>query len=224
MAKFSAVPRETLGATVYNEIRNAILDGDFHPGDSVKIRQIAEQMMVSATPVRDALLQLVMERALIMPSSREIRVPDITNKEFHEIRSLRVMLEGRAAEAAARVATPEDIKKLEEINAGIEKAFERKKPKQALAHNRAFHAYLYGIADMTVLMDVLDRLWLRMAPVIASWSEQADAYDFAGRHVIVIDALKRKDGAAARQAISEDIFEGGRKMEQMNSNASWAKA
>ncbi|MCB1716504.1 MAG: GntR family transcriptional regulator, partial [Candidatus Competibacteraceae bacterium] len=78
MAKFGAVVRETLGTAVYNEIRNAILDGDFFPGDTVKIKQIAEEMGVSATPVRDALLQLVMERVLVMPSSREIRVPQIS--------------------------------------------------------------------------------------------------------------------------------------------------
>ena len=215
MAKFSTVPHETLRATVYNEVKNAILNGDFYPGDTVKIRQIAEQMGVSATPVRDALLHLVMERVLIMPNSREIRVADISDEEFHEIRSLRIMLEGEAAEAAATVATPQNIKKLEDINAKIEKAFERKKPKQALTHNRAFHAYLYGIANMTVLMDVVDRLWLRMAPVIASWSQQADADDFTEHHIIVIDRLKKKDGEAARKAIAEDIFMGGEKIKQM---------
>ena len=215
MAKyFSAVDRDTLGTTIYYEIRSAILNGDFDPGDSIKIRDIAKQMGVSATPVRDALLQLVMERVLVMPSSREIRVPVISSNEFHEIRVLRVMLEGYAAEEAAKVITELDIKKLEEINSKIEKAFNRKNPKQALFHNRAFHSCLYGIAGMVVLEDVIDRLWLRLAPIIASWSSSASANDFTAHHYDVIEALKAGNGTAAKAAITGDIIEGGRKIEE----------
>ena len=222
MAKFGAVVRETLGTAVYNEIRNAILDGDFFPGDTVKIKQIAEEMGVSATPVRDALLQLVMERVLVMPSSREIRVPQMSRKEFQEIRTLRIMLEGYAAEEAAKCVTQTDIKELEDINAKIDKAFERGKPKLALSQNRAFHACLYSIAGMSILEDVLDRLWLRMAPLIASWAEAADVHDFTHFHLSVMDALKRGDGEAARKAIAEDILTGGEKIETINLQGAWA--
>ena len=71
-----------------------------------------------------------------MPNSREIRVADISDAEFHEIRSLRIMLEGEAAEAAAAVATPENIKKLEDINAKIEKRLN--------ARNRNRHSPIIG--------------------------------------------------------------------------------
>ena len=222
MVKFSAVSRETLGTTVYNEIRNAILNGDFGPGEFVRIRHIAEQMGVSNTPVRDALLQLVMERVLIMPNSREIRVPLISRKDFDEIRILRTMLEGLTAEQAAKCTNDTDINRLEEINEKIRKAFDRNKPKQALSHNRAFHAYLYSIADMNVTIDILDRLWLRMAPLIAAWSETADIHDFSGHHVTVIDALKNKDGKTASKAISEDIMDGGKKIEALFTRYGWA--
>ena len=72
---------------------------------------------------------------------------------------------------------------------------------------------------MTVLTDVVDRLWLRMAPAIAFWSQEADADDFTAHHILVIEALKQKDGGAARKAISEDIFMGGQKIAQMTSEA-----
>lgn len=221
MAKFSTVSRETLGTTVYNEIRNAILDGDFGPGDMVKIRQIAEQMGVSNTPVRDALLQLVMERVLVMPSSREISVPLISRQDFKEIRILRKMLEGLAAQEAANCATGADIKHLEEINDKIKKAFERNKPRQALSHNRAFHVHLYSIAGMNVLVDILDRLWLRMSPLISKWSERADVQEFTEHHNTVIEALKNKDGEAAARAIGEDIMYGGEKIENLIIEEAW---
>lgn len=222
MANFKRVSRETLGTTVYNEIRDAILNGDFFPGDPVRIRQIAEQMGVSGTPVRDALLQLVMERVLVMPSAREIRVPLISRKEFDEIRTLRTMLEGHAAKVAADKATAMDIKRLEDLNGSIIKAFERGKPKQGLSYNRAFHAYLYGIAGMTVLDDVLDRLWLRMAPLIARWSYSADVEDFTGHHREVIEALRVSDGAATCKAISDDIVSGGEKIAAVFEGGAWA--
>lgn len=223
MAKFNIVTRETLGTTVYHQIRDAILNGDFYPDEPVKIKKIADEMGVSATPVRDALLQLVMERVLVMPSSREIRVPLITKADFHEIRTLRAMLEGYAAEMAALQVTTADIKKLEDLNARITKAFEANKPKQALSHNRAFHAYLYGIGNLPILEDVLDRLWLRMAPLIVNWLvDSADSSDFTDHHFQVIEALKNRDTKAAKQAIVDDIELGGQKIEAIHLKGPWA--
>jgi len=158
MPEFEAVSKETLGTTVYNRIRQAILNGDFRPGDKVKIREIAGQMAVSGTPVRDALLQLVMERALEMPSPREIRVPHLSGAELAEIRLLRVTLEGMAAEAAATRATAQDIARLEELNDTILTAFAEGDAHLALSHNRAFHSYLYRLSGMEVAAEILDRL------------------------------------------------------------------
>ena len=62
---------------------------------------------------------------------------------------------------------------------------------------------------MTVLMDVVDRLWLRMAPVIASWSQQADADDFTEHHIIVIDRLKKRMARRAQSNRGRYIY-GGR--------------
>ncbi|MFU1477711.1 GntR family transcriptional regulator [Roseovarius sp. C7] len=215
MPEFEAVSKETLGATVYNRIRQAILNGDYRPGDKVKIREIAGQMAVSGTPVRDALLQLVMERALEMPSPREIRVPHLSSADLAEIRLLRVTLEGMTAEAAATRATALDIARLEELNDTIVTAFAKGDAHQALSHNRAFHAELYRLSGMTVTAEILDRLWLRMAPLIASWSSHAEADDFVRHHFTVIDALKRGDGAAAREAIADDIVASGVKIDDI---------
>ncbi|EAP77291.1 GntR family transcriptional regulator [Roseovarius nubinhibens] len=215
MPEFEAVSKETLGTTVYNRIRQAILNGDFRPGDKVKIREIAGQMAVSGTPVRDALLQLVMERALEMPSPREIRVPHLSGAELAEIRLLRVTLEGMAAEAAAARATPQDIARLEELNDTILTAFAEGDAHLALSHNRAFHSHLYRLSGMEVAAEILDRLWLRMAPLIASWASYAEADDFVRHHYPVIDALKRGDGPAARQAIADDIVASGIKIDDI---------
>ena len=212
MAKFGTVSKDSLRTTVYSEIRDAILNGDFMPGEVVKIKQIAEQMGLSPTPVRDALLQLVMERILTMPSSREIRVPVVSKAELAEIQSLRILLEGNAAEVAAEKVTETEIKRLEDINTKIEKSYERGKTQQALSHNRSFHAFLYSCANMPVQEDILDRLWLRMSPMIVAWSDTADVHDFTDHHYDVLKALKAKNGCAARTAISDDISLGGQKI------------
>ncbi len=221
MAKFSAMPKETLGSSAYLKIRAAILEGDFEPDEILTIRAIAEQMGVSATPVRDALLQLVMERALIMPSAREIRVPLISNEEFKEIRNIRMMLEGYGAEMAVACATPAEIEALEDINDRIVGALKKKNIKRGLSLNRLFHSRLYGMAQLPVLQEILDKLWLRMSPIMRHGAVVADPQEFVEQHLEVIDALKKGDRAAARAAIASDIFVGGDRIEKALLQDKW---
>lgn len=89
------------------------MNGMLLPNERLKIRDLAEKMGTSVTPVRDAVLRLVQDGALIMPSPRDIRVRSLTLTEYLEIRSIRMELEGMvAAKAALRTATPEDVEKL----------------------------------------------------------------------------------------------------------------
>ena len=78
------------GEIIYARLANDLMNGLLLPSERLKIRDLAEKMGTSVTPVRDAVLRLVQDGALIMPSPRDIRVRSLTLTEYLEIRSIRM--------------------------------------------------------------------------------------------------------------------------------------
>ena len=205
---FEAIDHANLGEVVYQRIAGALIKGVLRPDQRLRIRDLAEQMGTSTTPVRDALTRLVHEGALKMHSLRDIRVPVLSAERYLEIRDIRLKLEGLAAERAALAAGPADIARLETLIAENERFIAEGDIASAVAINQEFHFQLAAIASMPTLRGVLQTLWLQMGPVIAA------AYGGGGRtmiehHYSVLDAIRRKDGTAAKLAIRQDLLSGG---------------
>jgi len=206
--ELKAIDHENLSRTVYLALCDAITKGQFRSGDRLKIRDIAAQLGTSVTPVRDAILRLAHDDAVVFRSARDIRIPHLSKERYLEIRSIRLKLEGLAAENAARLVTDEDIAELEAIVKSNEEALARGDFIRGAELNQAFHFRIMQIARMPVLSGVIQRIWLQMGPVIA------DAYIDGGRSMIehhypVIDALRRRDPDAAAATIMNDLIKGG---------------
>lgn len=209
MPEFSILEYENLNSAVYGKLCDALIQGQFQPGDRLKIRDLAEQFGTSVTPIRDAILRLVNDEAIIFRSPRDIRIPGMGEGRYKEIRAIRIRLEGLAAETAAHVATSADIAVLEDILRENELAIANGDRLKGTELNQAFHFMLPKIARLPLLNGILRRLWLQMGPHISH------AYIEGGRtmidhHYPVIDALKRHDPSAASMAIVDDILLGGK--------------
>ncbi len=113
------IARDNLMTRVYIELRNALMEGRLWPGEGLKIRPLALQLGVSETPIREALIQLVRERGLIMESGKAIRVPELTLTQYLELRRIRFPLEGMAAEVATPLNQENDIKRMEAMHEAI---------------------------------------------------------------------------------------------------------
>jgi DNA-binding GntR family transcriptional regulator len=206
---FDTLERESLGDTVYARLSDALIKGRFAPDARLTIRDLAGSLGTSVTPVRDAILRLIQDEALVQKSAREVRVPVITPDRYREIRLIRMKLEGLAARETAVKAGAEDMERLSELVARNEKAIADENWQEALELNQTFHFALVEIADMSVLRGILHRLWLQMGPLIA------ESYQVGGRvmidnHYPVLDAIKAKDPDAAERAIAADIGDAGR--------------
>jgi len=201
------IEHENLSSKVYGALCDAIIKGQFQPGDRLKIRDLAQTLGTSVTPVRDAILRLTHDEALIFLSPRDIRIPMISRARYLEIRTIRLRLESLAAETAARLVTDSDLTRLQDLIARNEQALRSGNTALGLELNQAFHFELPTIAQMPVLYGTLRRLWLQMGPLVAS------AYTAGGRtmidpHYPLLTALKNRDPAAAA-AIQADILSGG---------------
>ncbi|WP_298281231.1 GntR family transcriptional regulator [Acidocella sp.] len=209
MDDMPAPPRENLSEGTYQVLKAALMRGRFRPGERLKIRDLAAEFCTSVTPVRDALWRLVQDDGLEFRSARDIRVPALSRADYLEIRAMRVALEGLAARQAATQASAADLDGLALLLTRHEAALAEGEHLDALSANQEFHLALAVCAGMPILAATLERLWLRMGPLIAQ-NFGARERGMIEHHYPVLDALRARDGDAAAMAIARDIVEGGK--------------
>lgn len=209
--KVSRIPRVTLGEQVYQDLRELLLAGQMAPGEKFTLRGMAEAMGTSPMPVREAVGRLAAEYALEILPNRAIRVPVMTRPRFIELRIIRMDVEGLAAEMAAANAEPAEIEeaaKHQEIFAA-ESAKDQPDGAVALKANKDLHFAIYRSARMPHLLQMIESLWLQVGPVInldlRASGRRLHAVEAHKHHARLIEALRRRDGAAARKAIGDDI-------------------
>ena len=213
-----AISHETIHEQVYNKLSEALLDGFFAPGDSMKIRDLASIVGTSVMPVRDALRTLVAENALVLLPNRTIVVPQPTLKEVSELAMLRVSIEGILSEEAGSKISSQNVSKLERLNTAMENAVLENDVKSYLRRNREFHFEIYEAANMPFLANYVQLAWLRFGPIFNYLLESASADSeeggsalsqelLCGNHEKAIEGAKLKDGVKIRKAIENDISE-----------------
>jgi len=212
------VEHVSLATQVLREIRSAIVLGDLPPGARLTFRDVAQRLNASVTPVREALLQLVAERVLSVGPGRTIVVPILTQAEFLELRVVRILLEGLAAEAGAKQSGASLADELQEIHHRLDDAKRAQDARQATIQNRAFHFRLYQAAELPALQGMIENIWLRTGPyhryIFADPTKHL--FDASERrrgaavhsHRRIIDALRARRAAEVRRAVEADILSG----------------
>lgn len=195
---------DNLGEVVYGKLSEALVKGQLQPDARLTIRDLAQSLGTSVTPVRDAILRLIQDDALVQKSARDVRVPILSQQRYREIRTIRMKLEGLAARESALKAGPADIARLRDLIARNEEAIEARDWVLGLDCNQIFHFALTEIAGMPVLRGVLGRLWLQMGPVIAEVYPRGDRENIE-HHYDVLKAIEARDPDAAERAIVDDI-------------------
>jgi len=198
--------RETLQQRVYGELRMALMRGEFTPGRSLTIRALASALRTSSMPVREALRQLVTERALEMLANRSFGVPRLSRERYQDILRARVEVEGFAAsEAATRIGKPQ-LDRLRDVNLEMRAASDRGDRLRFISCNQEFHFTVYRAAESNTLIPLIETLWLQAGPYVGClYSDGLDPVVNLGHHEGLITALRRKDPAKSRAMLVADI-------------------
>jgi DNA-binding GntR family transcriptional regulator len=109
MSLVGAGDRLSLLETVYRELRRAIVNGVFAPGQMLRQEEIARRLGVSRAPLREALPRLEAEGMVHLHPRRGYSVVSLDPAEIKEIFDLRAMIESEAARIGARTRTPVDV-------------------------------------------------------------------------------------------------------------------
>src|SRR6185369_8364345 len=100
---------------VAEKIRESILDGSLVPGERLVERKLAETLGTSQSAIREALIQLELEGHVTKKVNSATYVTHFSQRDLENTLAVRRALEGFAVEEAARLATPADVQRLEEL-------------------------------------------------------------------------------------------------------------
>ncbi|WP_231711112.1 GntR family transcriptional regulator [Xanthobacter dioxanivorans] len=207
----SRIAREPLWDRAHAQLREALLAGRFEPGSALVLRQLAETFGTSITPVRDALSRLVAQGVLEQGARNSALVPDLRKSALLDIMVVRSELEGRATREATLKAMPADIDALDALLGEMRGMIGRRELDAYLDVHRRFHFGIYALAGIPILNEMIENLWLRCGPILSFVvPEYVVSLKGTDHHRAALDAMRRKDGAAAEAEIVADIEEAGR--------------
>lgn len=198
--------QERVAMRVHHWLRRELMRSRFRPGEKLKLRNLAEELGVSPTPVREALGRLVSENALEQIDHRSARVPVLSDERLREVCELRIDLEGKAAERAAERATPADADHLAAIHARMTEARLEARMQDMMIENERFHMATCALAEMPVLLRIVEGLWLQCGPLNFALKQMRFLHRPEEHpHNAVIRAMRERDPTLARLAVQRDI-------------------
>lgn len=195
---------------VYLQIRNALMNGQFAPGERLSIRKVAAALHTSPMPARSALRHLATERALDVLPSGTMVVPRLTRKSFAELTAMRLELEPLAVRLAAPAIDSKLIAQLERINAQHIQASSGGDPDGSLRADREFLFTLYGASDAPMLVGFIETMWMRRSPLFweAKWALLGNGKRTRVRHDEMLVALTEGRVEDAAKALRREIRDG----------------
>ncbi len=175
----------TKNAYAYEEVRQRIMVGALEPGQPLAQSQLAAELGVSLTPMREALRRLDAEGLVYIDAHKNARVATLSATEAKHLFEVRERMDPMAAALAAERRTDSDIVRLKEAAARL-KPLADESDLDALTAHREFHRAIYTASHNELLINLLEGLW-----------DKADRYRQVGLKT-------RKDSAADRRRVDRE--------------------
>lgn len=205
------VARDTMHERAYAELRRLLICGAVRPGMEMSLRGLAQQLGTSEMPVREAVRRLIAENALQSLPSRKVIVPHVNAAQFRELLLIRTLLEMEATRQACATMGSVELRQLRALQARM-LAVGQDEDGAYLTLNQEFHFTIYRACGLPLLLAMIEKLWLRIGPIFTHIPVRAAGKRANDHHRQVLDALGRRDEAAAAAAIGADLADVGAKI------------
>ena len=188
----------------YAKLLEGIRRGDFRPTQRLREAEIASDLKISRTPVREAIRRLAADGLIQLASGRGMMVTQFDKSQVRQLYFLRKVLEGAAAGLAAHHATSEDL-------ALMRLHLERSKtpglsPPEMARFNSHLHQTIHEAARNIYLQKALSQLSDSLALLPGTTFEYPDRWEQAiVEHSAIVDAIEAGDAALAEEAARKHI-------------------
>lgn len=199
----------------YNEIKNAIIIGEYEPGRRLTEEALAEALQVSRTPIRDAIKQLESDGLIIPYKRRGYTVKEFSVEDIRQIYNLRALLESYGASEAALNHTSEEVQFMHEKNAAYEMAIAHLKRSdistiKSIQHaNQEFHEEIFKATKNDHLRSHISKLVV--VPLIFRsfyWYNERQLLRSLEVHKTILKAIENREPERAKIAMQEHIYQG----------------
>jgi DNA-binding GntR family transcriptional regulator len=183
---------------VYWAIRDRITGGSLQRGARIHQEDLADELGVSRTPVREALRRLAAEGLVEMRTNRGARVADVGQDDMHAAYEARLVIEPGAARLAAQSPAAEPLVRMRAALAAQRRAIPN--VRRSFEANREFHLALVQASGNAFLVQFVDRLWVaRIGEVI--YERQSETPERmrldADEHEQILQAIESGNGRRA---------------------------
>jgi DNA-binding GntR family transcriptional regulator len=197
----------------YLTIRRGIVSGAYAPGVHLTAQELAAASGISRTPVREAMRRLHAEGLIRFIPNRGAFVSNLDERDIVKIYDLRVVLEGYAAETAAKEASPEQIAEIEALARKMAAAVDdRSAPPdvdQVAQMNNEFHKLIVAAAASSRLEAALSSIV--EAPLVLRTFRRYSPEELRrslGQHLELVEAIRARDALWARSVMASHILAG----------------
>lgn len=215
------IQKRPLKEDIFDVLHEKIISGVYKPGDWLRQEDIATQLGVSMTPVREGLDLLVSAGLAERVPYRGVRVREMSTKDVVEAYGLRLLLEAIIAEESAKNIKSEEIAKLERMIGEMKKLDTLKGMPDERKLSREFHA---AIAEAS-RNDLLIKLYAVVTNAFPDWLLYEALFRYPEllvdstantlkEHIAIVDALKKRDGRKAAQKSIEHVMDSGKWLEE----------
>ena len=197
---------QPLRDVVFEHLRNSILNGDLKPGERLMEVQLAEQLGVSRTPVREAIRKLELEGLLIMVPRKGAYVADVSVKDILDVLEVRSVLEGLAAALAAERMTEEELEELELISYHFKRCIENGDTEGMIERDMQFHDRILNSTRNVKLIQIAHGLQEQVQRFrVTYFSEYHKSDALLSEHQAVLEAIANRDASQAQQVAQYHI-------------------
>ena len=191
---------------VFENLREAIVEGKLKPGQRLMEVQLAEQLGVSRTPVREAIRKLELEGLVVMIPRKGAYVANMSLKDIIDVLEIRASLEGLAASLASERITGDDIKTLESIIEEFENNIDESNVEALLKKDVEFHECIFKATNNKKLHQLINSLWEQVYRFRVTYiSDYESTVNIVGEHKMILDAIKKGDNELAKKYAMEHI-------------------
>jgi DNA-binding GntR family transcriptional regulator len=197
---------------VAEQLRLAILEGTYRPGEWLRQERLAQELGVSQMPVREALKELTAEGLVEHVPYRGVRVVEFSPEDVADLYAHRSFLEGAAVHAAALRITDEELAELHSLLGQMKQRMAPEELQEYRDLNRRFHQTIYAASRRSYLIRTLAQLWEAFPTML--WGNyfrtalatlpDRDAND-THEHDEILAALEAHDAVHAEQLVRRHI-------------------
>ncbi|MDI6631653.1 MAG: GntR family transcriptional regulator [Bacillota bacterium] len=195
-----------LREVVFESLREAIINGVLKPGERLMEVQLAEELGVSRTPVREAIRKLELEGLVVMLPRRGAYVAGISVKDMADVFEVRAALEALAAGLAAERITEEEMEELERSLVEILEVSDTQDLDTIVAYDTRFHDIIYRASRNTWLIQIISNLQDQLQRFrMTTLSRPGRMREAVEEHKKIVEAISERNSELAAQLAREHI-------------------